>query len=184
VTSLLVETPWSNPEWFGKRDSAKDYESSVAMVKDLRRALDVLLAQPGVDKSKVAYVGHDFGAMYGAVLAGVDKRPSSFALQAGTGSFPDWFLYAPPRVGAEKKAFLDQMQVLAPAAYTAAAAPAAVFFQFGTSDPHVFRERADAFFAQASEPKKIAFYEAGHGLNDDARKDRVAWLSERLGLAK
>jgi outer membrane protein assembly factor BamB/dienelactone hydrolase len=182
VTSLLVETPWSNPEWFEKRDAARDYETSVAEVKDLRRALDVLLAQPGVDKSRVAYVGHDFGAMYGAVLAGVDKRPQSFALQAGTGSFPDWFLYAPPRVGEVRKAFIQQMAALEPAAYTAAAAPAAVFFQFGTSDPHVFRERADAFYAMASEPKKIAFYEAGHGLNDAARKDRVAWLQERLKL--
>jgi outer membrane protein assembly factor BamB len=123
VTSLLIETPWSNPEWFEKRDAAKDFESSVAEVKDLRRALDVLLAQPGVDKSRVAYVGHDFGAMYGAVLAGVDKRASSFALQAGTASFPDWFLYSPPRVGAERKALLDQMAVLCPAAYTAAGGP-------------------------------------------------------------
>ena len=49
-------------------------------MKDLRRALDVLLAQPGVDPKRIAYVGHDFGAMYGAVLAGVDRRVSVWAL--------------------------------------------------------------------------------------------------------
>ena len=74
------------------------------------------------------------------------------------------------------------MATLEPAAYTAAAAPAALFFQFGTSDPHVFRERADAFYALASEPKRVKLYEAGHGLNDAARQDRLAWLEERLKL--
>ena len=31
-------------------------------------------------------------------------------------------------------------------------------------------------------PKKIAFYDAGHGLNSAARTDRVQWLVDRLGL--
>jgi fermentation-respiration switch protein FrsA (DUF1100 family) len=91
-------------------------------------------------------------------------------------------LYSPPRFGETRKSFVAQMAPVEPAAYTAAAAPAALYFQFGTSDPHVFRERADTFFALASEPKKLSFYEAGHALNDEARKDRVAWLHERLKL--
>jgi hypothetical protein len=31
-------------------------------------------------------------------------------------------------------------------------------------------------------PKKIAFYEAGHSLNNAARIERVQWLVERLAL--
>src|SRR3954464_8334570 len=62
VVSLLIDTPWSEPTWFPKRDGDKDYAMSVAQVKELRRALDVLLEQPDLDRRRVALVGHDFGA--------------------------------------------------------------------------------------------------------------------------
>ena len=92
TVSLLIDTPWSNPKWFPTRDSEKDYEMSVAQVKEIRRAVDVLIAQPGIDKSKVACVGHDFGAMYGSVATAVDPRLTHFVFMAGTRSFSDWFL--------------------------------------------------------------------------------------------
>lgn len=65
VVSLLPATMWSEPKWFPSRKRADDLENSAAQVKELRRALDVLLSHPGIDKSRVAYVGHDFGAMFG-----------------------------------------------------------------------------------------------------------------------
>jgi dienelactone hydrolase len=74
AVSLVVETMWSDPKWFGKRTRDGDFARSVQQVKELRRALDVLLAQPGVDRARVAYAGHDFGAMYGIVMGAVDKR--------------------------------------------------------------------------------------------------------------
>src|SRR3954469_1732624 len=84
-TSLLVDTPWSSPEYFGRRTRAEDYRRSVQQVRDLRRALDVLAppsrsAPPGrqaaapLDPTRLAYVGHDFGAMYGTLAAAVDPR--------------------------------------------------------------------------------------------------------------
>jgi dienelactone hydrolase len=78
VTSLLIDAPWAGERWFPTRDSEKDYDFSVQQVKDLRRALDVLLAQPGIDKTRVALVGHDFGAMYGALAAAADPRVTAF----------------------------------------------------------------------------------------------------------
>ena len=62
---------------------AKDYEFTAQMAKDVRRALDVLLAQPGLDKSRVAIVGHDFGAMWGALAAPADPRVTHFVYMAG-----------------------------------------------------------------------------------------------------
>jgi len=56
------------------------------------------------------------------------------------------------------------------------------FFQFGTNDPYVPKVRAEEFFSAVSGEKKILFYEAGHGLNEQAMKDRVAWLRAVLGL--
>ena len=74
TVSLLVDTPWATENWFPTRDAAKDYEFTVQMTRDVRRALDALLAQPGIDTSRVAIVGHDFGAMWGALAAAADPR--------------------------------------------------------------------------------------------------------------
>ncbi|HET9587505.1 MAG TPA: hypothetical protein VFO91_01840 [Anaerolineales bacterium] len=60
--------------------------------------------------------------------------------------------------------------------------PASLFFQFATEDPHVPRERAKEFFAAAQEPKEVRWYRAGHGLNEEAARDRKAWLKDKLSL--
>ena len=95
VVSLLPETMWSEPKWFRSRNRSDDYDASIRTVKDLRRGLDVLLEQPGVDKKRVAFVGHDFGAMYGAILITADRRPTLYALQAFTNEMSHWYLYVP-----------------------------------------------------------------------------------------
>lgn len=184
VVSLLIDTMWSPPDYFPKRDPARDYDSSIAQVRELRRALDLLLKQPGVDPKRVVYVGHDFGAMYGAVLAGVDHRPSAFALIAGTKSFSDWFLFGRRLEPAARQAVVDELAPLDPARHVAAAAPAALLFQFGDKDPYVPRSAADVFAGAAPQPKDVRFYDAGHAMNDAAAKDRRLWLKTRLGLAK
>ena len=74
VVSLLVETMWSDRDWFLKRTQADDYASSIEQVIELRQALDLLLEQPGVDARRLAYVGHDFGAMYGVLMGQADRR--------------------------------------------------------------------------------------------------------------
>ena len=91
MVSLLIDTPWSEPTWFPKRDPAHDKAFSVAQVKRLRRAMDVLAANDRVDPKRLAYVGHDFGAMYGAIVAGLDPRITRFVFVAGTSKFADWF---------------------------------------------------------------------------------------------
>jgi dienelactone hydrolase len=178
--SLLIETMWSDPAWFRARDVSKDYENSLRQVRDLRRAMDVLLSRPGVDRKRVAYVGHDFGAMYGAVMAGVDPRVTAgYALQAGTTSFADWFLLSSKLQGEARDGFVRQMAVLDPTRYIGAAG-VPVLFQFSTKDFYVPKDKAEAFFAAAREPKKILWYEAGHGLDKQAIADRMAWLESVL----
>ena len=87
-------------------------------MKDLRRALDVLLAQPGIDRGRVAFVGHDFGAMYGVLAAAVDPRIKAFVFMAGTQSFSDWFLYGPPKLtGDARQKFIDELAPLDPIRY-------------------------------------------------------------------
>ena len=185
VVSLLVDTPWSQERWFSSRDSAKDYEFSVQMAKDVRRAIDVLLAQPNIDKTRIALVGHDFGAMWGALAVASDPRVTHFAYAAGTSSFTDWYLYTPKREGAERDAFVAKLAPLDPIAHLPKIAPRPVLLQFGTKDEHVKNDAAKAQAEAAKEPKTVKMYEnAGHELTYQARLDRLAWLREQFKLSR
>lgn len=181
--SLLISTMWSDPAWFDKRDRKNDFAASVQQVKELRRALDVLLAQPETDRAHIAYVGHDFGAMYGAVLAGLEnQRVSAWALEAGTTSFSDWFLLGMPQLeGAARQKFVDEMAPLDPVKYIGMASP--LLLQFGKDDPYVPAVKARELAAAASEPK-VSWYDGGHALDDSAIAQRVEWLTDLLRLLR
>jgi len=185
VVSLLVDTPWTRERWFGQRDSAKDYEFTAQMARDIRRALDVLLAQPRVDAARVAVVGHDFGAMWGALAVAADPRVTHFVYAAGTSSFTDWYLYTPKREGAEREAFVAKLAPLDPINFLPKIAPRPVLLQFGTKDPHVKNEAAKAQADATREPKTVKTYDnAEHELTFQARLDRLAWLREQFKLRK
>ena len=179
---LLPETLWSDPDFFIKRTQEEDAQNSIEEVVNLRRAMDLLLSQPNVDSRRLAYVGHDFGGMYGVLAGSLDQRPTHYVIMAATPRFPDWYLYLPKLEGEMREAFLRQMSPADPIAHISNLSPASVFFQFGTDDRHVQKERAEEFFASAKEPKAMKWYESGHGLNDVATSDRKAWLKDRLGL--
>jgi predicted esterase len=182
AVALLIETMWSDRDWFIKRAQADDYENSYRQVIELRQALDLLLAEPGVDASRVAYVGHDFGAMYGVVLGSVDPRAACYVLMAGTPRFPDWYLYYPNLEGAAREEFIAQMSPLDPINNVAKLSPAPILFQFATDDRFVSKERAQEFFDAAREPKELRWYTAGHSLNQDATRERVEWVTRQLEL--
>ena len=181
VTSLLIDTMWSDPAWFESRDPESDYGHSIEQVKELRRALDLLASRPGVDPSQLIYVGHDFGAMYGALAAGVEApRLKAFVFMAGTRSFSDWFLFLPRRDEAGRQAVIARLAPLDPTRHLALAGKVPMLFQFGTNDRFVTRASAEAIVASAPGPHEVRWYDAPHGLNAEATRDRVAWLRSRL----
>lgn len=181
---LLIETLWSDPDFFLKRTQDDDAQNSIEEVVNTRRAIDVLLSQPNVDSGRFAFVGHDFGGMYGVLAGSLDKRPTHYVLMAATPRFSDWYLYSPRLEGDERETFIRQMSEIDPITHIQSLSPATVFFQFATDDPHVPKERAEEFFAAATEPKEMKWYESGHALNQDATLGRKAWLKENLGLIK
>jgi dienelactone hydrolase len=181
---LLIETLWSDPDFFMKRTQNDDAQNSIEEVVNTRRAIDILLSQPNVDSSRFAFVGHDFGGMYGVLAGSLDQRPTHYVVMAATPRFPDWYLYSPKLEGEAREAFIHQMSEIDPITHIQSLSPAPVFFQFATNDPHVPKEGAKEFFAAATEPKEMKWYEAGHALNPDATLDRKAWLKENLGLIK
>jgi len=179
---LLVETLWSDPDFFIKRTQEDDMQNSIEEVVNIRRAMDLLLSQQNVDAKRFAYVGHDFGGMYGVLAGSLDQRPTQYVVMAATPRFPDWYLYGPKLEGEAREAFIRQMSEIDPIAHVSPLSPASVFFQFATDDPHVPMERAEEFFVAAKDPKVLKWYQAGHGLNEEATRDRKIWLKEKLML--
>ncbi len=158
-----------------------DQMNVIKQVIELRRSLDLLLAQPGVDPQRIAYVGHDYGAMHGAVLSGIEKRVKAYALIAGDINYTHWamqYFVAPAEVDAYRKA----LEAVDPISYLPHAAPADLYFQFGKNDNFIDGDTANQIFEAASQPKKIDWYDAGHTLNDQAVMDRLAWLETQLDL--
>lgn len=179
---ISIETLWSDRDFFLKRTQGDDMRISMEEVVNLRRAMDLLLSRPGVDPTRFAYVGHDFGGMYGVLAGSLDRRPSHYVVMASTPRFSDWYLYLPKLEGEARGAFIREMSEIDPITHVAGLAPAEVLFQFADDDFHVPKERAEEFFAAARQPKLMKWYEAGHGLNEQATQDRQAWLKQRLGL--
>ncbi|MGH9409491.1 MAG: alpha/beta hydrolase family protein [Vicinamibacterales bacterium] len=182
VVSLLIDTPWAADGWFQKRDATRDYEFTIDETKEVRRALDVLLAQPDIDRARVAIVGHDFGAMWGALATSVDPRVTHLVFMAGSPSFSAWYLFTPKREGAEKDAFVATLAPFGPAAVMAKVSPRPVLLQFGTKDKFIDNDAAAAMARAVPGPKTVKTYDFEHELTYQARVDRVAWLRQQFKI--
>jgi len=184
VESILVDTMWSDPDWYNKgRSLDSDYDDAIRQVIELRHGLDVLLAQPNVDASRVGYVGHDFGAMYGALLSGVDHRAKVYVFIAGASDFNEWMLFGVDDSTPGLADYKAKMETIAPTAFVGLATPSAIYFQAGTQDKYTPQSDVDAFLAAANEPKDIKMYRSGHAMNtSEIQTDRVNYLVSHLDL--
>jgi pimeloyl-ACP methyl ester carboxylesterase len=181
VTSLLIDAMRSERKWYGKRIPEADKAQAVHQVTEIRRAMDLLLAQPNLDLKRVAYVGHDFGAMYGMIASGLDPRAKTYVFMAATPHFIDWFLFA--RQPKDPAAYKADIATIDPVLYVPKLAPARIFFQFANKDEYVSTEEAAEYYAAAAVPKHMATYAAGHDLHTaEVAADRVAWLERELEL--
>lgn len=183
VVSLLVDGMWADPAWYGSRDPDKDYENSVRQVIEIRRAMDFLLTQPKVDTARVAFVGHDFGGMYGAIAAGLDRKASAYVFIAVAPSLNDWAFFS--RQPASKVEYIRKNAVLELTDYLARLQGGAVLCQFSKNDPYVATAGASVFYkAIASSGKSKKAYDAGHDMQGDAIvADRDAFLIKELELS-
>ncbi len=182
AVALLVDMPWSVPGWFGNRNMKDDYDFSIRQVQNLRRALDVLTQKPDVDRKRIAYVGHDFGATYGAILLGVDPRIRYAVLMAGTPILSDWFLLGAKIQGEEREAYIKKMAPLNPVNFLGKAKSVSVLMQFATNDKFIPKDKAELFANSANQPKDFRWYESEHELNAQAASDRMTWLEHQLKL--
>lgn len=180
VVSLLINGtfPWG----IRPHDGESDRVQVIEQVIELRRAIDFLVAQPGVDPQRLAYVGHDYGGIYGGVLSGVEKRIKAYVLMTAPGNFSDWSIdYFLPK-STDEGLYREQMAVVEPMLYIPHASPAALLFQFSSSDNFVPKEDGQEFFDTASSPKEIKWYYTSHRLDLAAQTDRITWLTTQLDL--
>jgi dienelactone hydrolase len=190
VVSLLTDGPVARPGHVEDPTPMSEQEAAdlVQQIVDMRRGADLLLARPDVDAKRLAYVGHSYNASVGGFLSGIDKRFAAFVLMAG-GLSDESDLKTKEvqeyrrKVGAEKfDAFQAKHAWLDPGKFVSHAAPAVVFLQYASKEGFLTPDRAHAYEAIVSEPKHFKLYEAPHALNAEARRDRIAFLTEQLRL--
>jgi dienelactone hydrolase len=184
VVSVLVDAMWSKPRWYRSRVLEEDYATSIGQVVSLRRSLDLLLAQPGVDRRRVALVGHDYGGMYGAIVAGVDGRAKTHVVIAATASLLDWAFFQNKKP-VSMDTYRREHEALSLCDHLASADTVSFFFQFAEKDEYVTLARAQALFAAPTGAKQMSVYgRAGHEMTAPAaiRADRTAWLVRELGI--
>jgi pimeloyl-ACP methyl ester carboxylesterase len=180
VVSVLPQGrfPWAE----NRTDAAADEVRIHAEVERHRAALDMLAARPDVDASRIALVGHDFGAMHGTLLAADDPRIAAVVLIAATPRWGDWFLPFWPIAG-DRHDYLRALAPLDPITRVDELSPRPVCFQFARSDFFIASMTGLEFHGAAGDPKELHAYEADHGMRVvEARADRRAFLAAHIGL--
>jgi dienelactone hydrolase len=196
VVSMLPDYHWDRPRpWYSEVDDFGhpdlDRKTRINTVVEMRRAIDLLLSRSDVDPNRVGYVGHSFGAQWGAILTAVDPRIKTAVLMAGAAEEADVMQRsANPRI-AELRAslpkgqldtYLKTLQDINAINYVRYAR-VPLLLQFANFEQYFDRASMDRYAAAAAEPKTVLFYDSAHDLNDpQALKDRADWLAKRLSF--
>ncbi len=162
VASLLI----TQPELL--RLLTTDQEAWTEIVfemREMQRSLDLLASRPKIDSARLGFVGRSFGAVRGTTFSGIAGSRLKIAVIMST----------PPSYNAPALAAFD------PIAWAPHISPAAFYLQEGNQDTWFTHAEGESLIAAAREPKTLVWYDANHGLNQQAMDDRVGWLVAALG---
>jgi dienelactone hydrolase len=157
-----------------------DRQLAVQTVADLRRAVDVLQAQPDVDKDKIGFLGFSAGAKSGAVLVGVEPRIKAAVLVSGGAPSLDATVdKAPENLRTALRPILSSTD---PTRFIGLS-KAALLLQAGKEDTYVPQGDLKALADAAPARTEFKEYEGGHDLfsTEPAVHDALAFLSTKLG---
>ena len=151
---------------------------SVADVVAVRRAVDLLGERTDVDPDRIGFLGWSAGARTGAILAGVEPRLRGVILMSG-GAAPisEYIAQIPVALRPPLEPILRSID---PLRYIAKATAERLLLQNGRQDEVVPPEALAAMVAAAPKGTEVRWYAAGHGLNQQALKEQLAWLTEKL----
>ena len=166
--------------------TAGDVQRVRDQVRALAVALDHLATQPGVDPDRIALVGHDYGGMYGALLADQDPRISAVALQALDAAWGTWFAtYWLKLEGAALEEYAARFAGLQPVDAVARLAGRLgdrMLLQWAGKDRFVTPSARAEYHSANPRARSAEYANADHMLDDRAAEDLVSFLAEMLGL--
>ncbi len=198
IVSLLIDAPPERPVGWRRSfnsvsDSDNDRDIHIEAVMDIRRGIDLLAARSDIDASRIAYVGHGYGANWGAILSGIEPRVRAFVLVAGFPSFAELMESDDPdmanmrfSMGSERfSSYRASISAVDPERFTRLWLGAPILFQFGRFDRFVPRGAAERLTRLIARPQKVVFYDAGHSVNDPrAMADRAEFLARWLRVGE
>ena len=185
---IAIDAPFARRAGEPVRISAGDRAEQIQLIKDLQRAVDVLRARVNVDEKRIAYLGISYGGAMGALFVGIERRLKAAVLVVGDGGLVSHF------TGKEDSSFMASlscatrvnwfrtMAPIEPIRFIPHASTTALLLQNGRTDELVPMADAQALHTAAPAPRTILWYNAGHGLNQQAMFDRHDWLHEQIGL--
>ena len=185
---IAIDAPFARRAGSPVQFTAQDRAEQIQLIMDLQRAVDVLRARVNVDHERIAYLGISYGGAMGALFAGVEPRIKTAVLVVADGGLVSHF------TGPEDSSFMAGlscetraswfrgMTAIEPIRFIAHASPTALLLQNGRLDNLVPVADAQALHTAAPQPKTILWYEAGHGLSQQAAADRLDWLRQEIGL--
>lgn len=183
VVSLLVDALWSQPGWYKQRSIDADPAAFTAQVVSLRRGLDLLAQEPGVDPAKLAIVGHDFGAMTAMLASAADGRPRSHVVLALTPRFEHWMFYDPSKKPTDELDYRRRLAALDPID-ALPALEGSLLVQLAQEDFYVPPDQIDAWRKALGGRGDLRTYATSHAMEAaQVRADRQEWLRRTLGLA-
>jgi dienelactone hydrolase len=161
IASLLIDYP----ELYSVPTAGEQAVTNMIFeTRELRKLVDWLASRPEIDPNRLGLYGVSYGAVRAGMFAGVEGQRLKVAVLNST----------PSTYGVPDMAPFD------PITWAPYVSPCALYLQEGTQDTWFTREDAEAYIAAAREPKRLVWYEAGHGLNDQAYADQVTWFVEAL----
>ncbi len=191
AVALAIDAPWVRrgglPD-FTVRDSVEQ----VQLIRDLQRAVDVLVARGDVDAARIGYIGGSYGGAMGALFVGIERRLRAANLFVPDGGLLAHFTDADgtpngPLAGLSADAqarWIAAMDPIEPIRFVGRSSPTPLLIQSARQDQLVDRDDAEALQRAAGDPKEVAWYDAGHGLAlfPAAARDRAAFFARELGL--
>jgi dienelactone hydrolase len=166
----------------------QDRTEQIQLIKDLQRAVDVLRAQVNVDDDRIAYMGISYGGAMGVLFAGIERRIKTAVLVVADGGLvthftgPEDLDYMASMSCGTRLDWFRAMAPIEPIRFIGHAPPTPLYLQNGRFDNLVPMGDAQVLHAAVPQPSTIRWYDAGHGLNQQALLDRHNWLVQQIGL--
>lgn len=180
VVSLLPQGtfPWQASP-VGTKD---DVTAVVKQLAAFRASLDALVANRYVDRSRIAIVGHDYGAMYGALLADGNPQVRAAVLAAPDATWGHWFAKYWLGFRGEREAKYGALFARLQPVDHVSRLGSRELLQWAGHDIYV-SANVRREFAHAAPLAKVDFYgDADHQLITQTQIDRDAFLQQVLNL--